>query len=173
MRNLKGEKRRPPRLLEWILKRFLQEDEAYEKLGDFEEAYREYLKAGGRFPAAVWYLLQIVKAVPSFLSNSFYGSTTMFKNHVTAAFRNLTRNKLYSFLNTIGLAVGFAAFLMIFLYVSFELSYDRFHKNADRIFTVISKDQAVTPAPLAPALMEEFPEVEAATRLCGISIAWS
>ena len=54
---------------------------------------------------------------------------------------------------------------MISLYVLFELSYDRCHENADRIYKVISGDSGVTPVPLAPALMQEFSEVEAATRL--------
>ena len=165
MRNLRGEKLRPPRALEWILKRFLQRDEVYEKLGDFEESYREYLQERGWLAAAAWYLTQIIKAVPSFVSNSYYGSITMFRNYFIAAYRNLTRNKTYSFLNVMGLAVGIAAFLMISLYVLFELSYDRYHQNADRIFKVIAGDQAVTPSPLASALMDEFPEVEAATRL--------
>ena len=160
-------KRRPPKILEWTLERFLQTEEVYEKLGDFEEAYREFFMDRGRFPAAAWYIIQIIKAVPSFLSNSYNGSLTMFKNYFTAAFRNLTRNKTYSLLNILGLAIGIAAFLMISIHVSFELSYDRYHENADRIFTVISSDQAVTPVPLAPALMEEFPEVESATRLQG------
>ena len=92
----------------------------------------------------------------------------MFKNYLTSAFRNLTRNKTYSFLNIMGLAVGIAAFLMISIYVWFELSYDRFHENADRIFAVMQGDQAVTPVPLAPALMRDFPEVEAATRFQGL-----
>ncbi|UCE39063.1 MAG: ABC transporter permease, partial [Thermoplasmata archaeon] len=165
MRNLTDEKLRPPRALEWILKRFLQRDEVYEKLGDFEESYREYLLERGSLAAAAWYLIQIIKAVPSFVSNSCYGSITMFRNYLTASYRNLTRNKTYSFLNVMGLAVGIAAFLMISLYVLFELSYDRYHQNADRIFKVIAGDQAVTPVPLAPALMDEFPEVETATRL--------
>jgi len=160
-------KLRPPRVLEWILERFLREDEVYEKLGDFEEAYSELLQDRGRLYAAAWYLIQIIKAIPSFVSNFYYGSITMFKNYLTAAFRNLTRNKTYSLLNILGLAVGIAAFLMISLYVLFELSYDRFHENSDRIFKVISGDQAVTPVPLAPALMEEFPEVEAATHFQG------
>jgi len=165
MKSRRNEKLKPPRVLEWILERFLREDEVYEKLGDFEEAYSELLQDRGRLSAAAWYLIQIIKAVPSFASNSYYGSITMFKSYLTAAFRNLTRNKTYSFLNIMGLAVGIAAFLMISLYVSFEISYDRYHENADRIFTVISGDQAVTPVPLAPALMQEFPEVETATRL--------
>jgi putative ABC transport system permease protein len=162
------EKLRPPRVLEWILERFLRKDEVYEKLGDFEEAYRELLQDRGRLSATAWYLIQIIKAVPSFASNSYYGSISMFKNYLTAAFRNLTRNKTYSLLNILGLAVGIAAFLMISLYVSFELSYDRYHENADRIFTVIAGDQAVTPVPLAPALMQEFHEVETVTRLQGL-----
>ncbi|UCE41412.1 MAG: ABC transporter permease, partial [Candidatus Aminicenantes bacterium] len=128
MRNFADEKRKPPRLLEWILRQFLQREEAYEKLGDFEEAYREFLRDRGRFAAAAWYLIQVIKAVPSFVSNSYYGSITMFKNYLTAAFRNLTRNKTYSLLNILGLAVGIAAFLMISLYVLFELSYDRYHE---------------------------------------------
>jgi putative ABC transport system permease protein len=165
MRNMPDEKRKPPRSLEWLLKRFLQRDEVYEKLGDFEEAYREFLRDSGRFRASVWYLIQIIKAVPSFISNSYYGSITMFKNYLTAAFRNLTRNRTYSFLNILGLSVGIAAFLMISLYVLFELRYDRYHENADRIFKVISGDQAVTPFPLAPALMREFPEVATTTQL--------
>jgi putative ABC transport system permease protein len=165
MRNFRDEKRKPPRILEWILERCLRQEEVYEKLGDFEEAYREWHQDRGRFSASALYFIQIIKAVPSFVCNSYLGSITMFKNYLTAAFRNLTRNKTYSFLNILGLAIGIAAFLMISLYVLFELSYDRYHENADRIFKVIAGDEGCTPAPLAPALMQEFPEVETATRL--------
>jgi len=168
MKKRRSENRKPARVLEWILARFLREDEAYEKLGDFEEAYREFLADRGPLSAAGWYLVQIVRAVPAFASNFYFGSITMFKNYFTAAVRNLTRKKTYSVLNILGLAVGIAAFLMISIYVSFELSYDRFHENAERIFTVVSGGQAVTPVPLAPALMQEFPEVEVATRFQGL-----
>lgn len=163
-----GKKRTPPKTLVWILERLSRRNETYEKLGDFEEAYREFLMDKGRFSAAAWYLIQIIKAMPSFVSNSYYGSETMFKNYLTAAIRNLTRNKIYSLLNILGLAIGIAAFLMISIYVSFELSYDRFHEKTDRIFAVMQGDQAVTPVPLAPALMQEFPEVEVATRFQGL-----
>jgi len=168
MKNPRDFRRKPPKILEWILERFLREEEVYEKLGDFEESYRELLQDRGQLSAAAWYLVQILKAVPAFASNFYFGSMTMFKNYLTSAIRNLTRKKTYSVLNIMGLAVGIAAFLMISLYVSFELSYDRFHENADRIFTVVSGDQAVTPVPLAPALMQEFPEVEVATRFKGL-----
>ena len=58
----------------------------------------------------------------------------MFKNFITLAFRNLLKRKLYSFINIFGLAIGVAVCLVILKYVDFELSYDRYHKNADRIF---------------------------------------
>jgi len=59
----------------------------------------------------------------------------MFKNYLKIAWRNLLNQKLYSLINIIGLAVGLAVCLMIMLYVVHESNYDRFHKNAGRIFT--------------------------------------
>ncbi|MBN1272304.1 MAG: ABC transporter permease [Candidatus Aminicenantes bacterium] len=158
-------KLKPPKTLEWIFSRFLRPEETYEKLGDFEECFREISREKGRMFASAWYGFQIFKAVPSFVSQFFFGSISMFKNYLIAAVRNLNRNKTYSFLNVLGLSVGMAAFIMIGLYVYFELTFDRYHKNADRIYQVVSGEQAVTPAPLAQALMREFPEVERTTHL--------
>ena len=58
----------------------------------------------------------------------------MLKNYIKIAWRSLTKQKLYSLINISGLAVGLAVCMMIMLYVAHEMSYDRFHKNADRIF---------------------------------------
>jgi len=58
----------------------------------------------------------------------------MIKNYIKIAWRSLTKQKLYSLINISGLAVGLAVCMMIMLYVAHEMSYDRFHKNADRIF---------------------------------------
>jgi len=58
----------------------------------------------------------------------------MIKNYFEIAWRNLKRNKLYSFINIGGLSVGIAICMLIMLYVAHEMSFDRFHKNADRIF---------------------------------------
>ena len=99
----------------------------------------------------------------------------MFKNYLTIALRNIVRNKTYSFINISGLAVGMAACLLILLYVEHELSYDRFHEKSSQIYRVVYQSPghfymgrdhvAVTSAPLAPALMNEFPEVIHATRI--------
>ena len=84
----------------------------------------------------------------------------MFKNYLKIAWRNLKRYKGYSFINTAGLVVGMAAFILIMLFLRYELSFDRHHENADRIYRI-----ARTPLPLASALMEECPEVVSAARI--------
>src|SRR6185312_3831415 len=60
----------------------------------------------------------------------------MFRNYLKTAFRNLQRNKVYSFINIIGLSMGLACAMLIILYVKDELSYDRFHKQADQIYNI-------------------------------------
>src|SRR5437773_1590620 len=97
----------------------------------------------------------------------------MFKNYFTIALRNLWRHKVFSFINILGLAVGMSACFLIFLYVSFETSYDNFHTKADRIYRVVTDtktpsetiSQGVTTTPIAINLKKDFPEVEDAVRL--------
>ena len=97
----------------------------------------------------------------------------MFKNYFKTAWRNLQRNKIYAAINIGGIAVGLAAFWLITLYVSDELSYDRSFKNADRICRVVqhaswqggSTNLAITSAPFATAFKITFPEVEDAARI--------
>jgi putative ABC transport system permease protein len=62
----------------------------------------------------------------------------MYKNYFKTAIRNLLRNKIYSFINIAGLSLGLASCLLIFLYSKDELSYDRFHKNKENIFRIVS-----------------------------------
>ena len=60
----------------------------------------------------------------------------MFKNYVLIGLRNTLKHKGYSFLNILGLAIGIACCILIFLYVRDELSYDKYHRNSDRIYRV-------------------------------------
>ena len=62
----------------------------------------------------------------------------MFKNYLKIALRNLWKHRAFSFINIMGLTVGMTACFLIFLYVRFELSYDAFHTNADRIVRVVA-----------------------------------
>lgn len=96
----------------------------------------------------------------------------MLKTNLLLAFRNFYKSKFYTTINVIGLTAGVTACLVIFLYIKFELSYDRFHANADRIVRMEwdlklgethDHKAAVTP-PFAGAMVRDFPEVEAAAR---------
>lgn len=96
----------------------------------------------------------------------------MIKNYFKITFRNLLRNKGYSFINIFGLAVGLASCIIILLYVTHELSYDKHYENSDRIYRVASKVDfsgnymqfASAPAPMGPTLNQDYPEVEAMVR---------
>ena len=96
----------------------------------------------------------------------------MLINYVKVVLRGLLRHKGYAFINIGGLAIGMACCIVILLHVRDELGYDRHHKQADRIYRLVTEtrtnDQtraAVTaPLPLAPALLQDFPEVTQATR---------
>ena len=97
----------------------------------------------------------------------------MIGNFLINSYRNLWRNKLHTILNILGLATGITCFILILLFVKYELSYDRFNVNADRIYRIAVNGmlgnteihQTGTPPPLPAAMYQEFPEVESVTRL--------
>jgi len=97
----------------------------------------------------------------------------MIKNYLKVAWRNLKKNKIFSFINVFGLAIGLTCCMLISLYLYNELSYDSYHKNVDRLYqlgTIFVKEgkeerMANTPAPMAKAMQMEFPEIERSTRL--------
>ncbi len=83
----------------------------------------------------------------------------MIKNYLKIAWRNLIRHKEYTTINTMGLGVGLAACIIIGLWVSYELSYDTYHQNSDRIYRVLSGSSAATQPPLASALKNDHPDL--------------
>lgn len=97
----------------------------------------------------------------------------MIKNYVKTAFRSLLKNKIFTAINVLGLALGLATCLLIVFYVLDELSYDRYNDKYERIYRVntdlkvgaTETSFAITPAPAADALLKEFPEVENSMRL--------
>ena len=92
----------------------------------------------------------------------------MFRNYLKTAFRNLGKNKLYSGINIIGLTAGLAACLLIGVFISHELSYDKFNVNADRIARVTMEygnagtvsTTATTGTKVGPQFKRTFPSVE-------------
>ena len=99
----------------------------------------------------------------------------MFKNHLKIAYRYFVGHKLFSFINIFGLAIGIATCTIISLWVQRELSYDRFHKNAHRIYRIereLFRDNAYSRWPITggaykQALIDDFPEIENAVRFWG------
>ncbi len=98
----------------------------------------------------------------------------MLKNYIKIAFRNIFRNKIYSFTNILGLSVGMACTVLILLWVQYQLSYDRFFPNADRLCRVVDTEKypngeesifSMNPPALAPALVNEYPDIVNAARL--------
>ena len=108
----------------------------------------------------------------------------MWKNYFKIAYRNLLKKKVYSFINILGLGVGMACCVLIFLFVQDELSYDNYHEKGDRIYRLthgyrspdgVMEGEEAAPfwvwhnAPVGPALKEEFPEVEKIVQFSGRS----
>jgi len=97
----------------------------------------------------------------------------MIKNYFIIAYRNLIKNKVFSFVNLLGFTLGFVAFIFIALYVVDELSYDRFHKQAAHIYRLTEhviddkgeRHNAKAATRLAPAAIENFAAVKEAVRL--------
>ncbi|MEQ9424699.1 MAG: FtsX-like permease family protein [Cyclobacteriaceae bacterium] len=96
----------------------------------------------------------------------------MVKNYLKIAYRNLLRNKLYSVINILGLAVGLAATILVAVYVLDEISYDQFHQKKDKIYRLSFTEQrqddlfkyAKIPFPSKEVLMEGIPEIKSYTR---------
>ncbi|MBU8891582.1 MAG: ABC transporter permease [Bacteroidales bacterium] len=97
----------------------------------------------------------------------------MFRNYLKIAFRNISRNKVFSFINIFGLAIGLTVSIIILVYVKHELSYDKFHDNYSNIYRLgISQAQgeniefiAITSPAMGPDLSKELPEIKKFVRI--------
>src|ERR1043166_4168320 len=97
----------------------------------------------------------------------------MLTSYVRLALRNLMRNKMYSFINIFGLALGITCCLLLSLYIWDEISYDKHHKRASDLYRIITNFQSEslvdkvgsTSPPIAMTIKDEVPEVEAAVRI--------
>ena len=142
-------------------------------LGDLEEEFEYLIEESGCRHARCWYRRQVIKSIPFFFDHIIYGSFAMLKNYIKIALRNIKRQKIYSVITLSGLILGLGVFIMFALIPEFLSSFDTFHEKADRIYSVVQVFQggregeqhsAITPAPLSPTLLSEFPEIEDVTR---------
>ncbi|MDX1672153.1 MAG: ABC transporter permease, partial [Balneolaceae bacterium] len=145
-------------------------------LGDLEEEFRD---TRSRKPIRAYLDLyfHILTALPLFMKQTVLWSLVMLKNYLTVTWRNLTKSKVFSFINILGLSVSMAVCLLIILFIIDQKSYDRFHEQADRIYRVTTnynsphnnqfEDYATAPAVLAEPLQNQFPGIEKVSRIRG------
>lgn len=141
--------------------------------GDLREVFDRQVAKGGAVKARLLFSIQVLRLfrpgiIRKFRNQSSNSPSPMFRNYVIASVRSLMRNKGFSALNIVGLAVGLATFSLISFFVYAELSFDRYHKNADRIFRIVEDlrteneklYQSVSSPPMGPHFLKDFPEVE-------------
>jgi ABC-type antimicrobial peptide transport system permease subunit len=143
---------KPPAWLDSIVNCFLPSELYEELLGDLHEQFAFQTQELGEQKARWIYFFEVLRFCrPYFLkrrfnspsdihySTSYTYSPAMIRNYFKIAFRNLLKHKGYSFINIFGLATGMAVAMLIGLWVWDELSYDKYHKNYDRIAKVMQR----------------------------------
>jgi ABC-type antimicrobial peptide transport system permease subunit len=167
----------PPRLPEWIVTGLAWNDDRGSIRENLREEYAYVKTSRGKKPADLWYWGQMIRSLFPSLRFFIYWRLVMFKNTLKLVLRNLVKHKGYSLINIAGLAVGLACFILISLWLGFEISYDRFHENKDDLYQVIGENRlpngdlhffSQTPAALAQALQAERPEIRHISR----SLEW-
>lgn len=161
------------RFLRWFCPDHLRE----EIEGDLLQRYDRDVQAKGKRYASgkLWWNAVRYLRPGIWLRNRYSGIETpfMLRNHFILAWRHLTRARLYTSFHVAGLAIGFVSFILILQYVVFELSYDRFQRNHERIYRVayekhdgrkLLNSSAGTFFGVGNLLRDEFPEVEEVVR---------
>lgn len=160
------------KLLHWLCK-----DELLEEIeGDLQEQFRIEFEKGGRRKALLWYWYHTLHFLRPFaLKKPAFNltRTIMTLNHFKVAFRRLRKNKVHTAINVFGLSLGLTAFTLILLFVRDETNYDTFHQDADKVLRLgVSLNiggqvynEASIQFPAAPALMDEFPDIQNVVRV--------
>jgi predicted permease len=174
----------PPRWAVKLLERTCPPRDREEVQGDLLELYGHWTQLYGEAVARRKYVLNVLGLLPSFANKKRFSlypkplHTDMLRNYFTVAVRTMMRQKAFSCINIIGLALGMACSLLVLLWVKDELSYDQFHVNGKQIYRVMAtlpwdgnQTIGLTPGPLAEALQKEFPEITHAVKMTDWDLA--
>jgi putative ABC transport system permease protein len=161
-------KSKPPKIVKWLLNLFFHDGKNQTANGDFEEIYNEIRKEKGLLYAKLWCWLQVFISIFPFIKGKIYWSLVMFKSYLKISFRNLVRQKGYSFINISGLAIGMACCLLLLAYIFSELSYDKYHEKSDRVYRLCSDFKIAgnnlnipkSSAKIVDVLKQNYPEIE-------------
>ena len=166
----------PPKWGLKLLDFFLRPDYSDEIQGDITEAYHWRMQEYGSSKAKLIFLWEVLKSLrPTNLKTLYHFSlnTMIFRNYLKIAFRTLLKRKSTSFINILGLSMGVATFIFIFLYTNQILSFDDHHTNKERIF--MAYKERITPdgtqetfdtwVPLKDKLLATYQQVKSAARV--------
>ena len=169
----------PPKYATRFLRWFCREDHLEEIEGNLIELFDKRAENAQKQANRLFYWEVLLHFRPEYI-RSLKGiqqliTYAMFKNYFKIAWRSMLKQKLYTSINIGGLSVGLTCFMLIFLYLRHELSYDRFFEKPDQIYRAFQRMEgnnymgseywAYTTVGLAPTLREEFPEVSTATTI--------
>ncbi|MEO9872496.1 ABC transporter permease [Ekhidna sp.] len=164
-----------PKWAKRLLEFFLRSDYSDEILGDITEAYHWRIAEEGKTKAKFKLILEVIVSLRPTNLKSFYHlslNTMIIRNYLKIAFRTLLKRKSTSFINILGLSIGVASFIFIYLYTHQIFTFDDHHTNKDRIF--LAYKERITPdgiqptydtwMPLKDRLKNDYQQVEYATR---------
>lgn len=156
----------------WLISKLTDTEMSQTIMEDMEYRFIQDGREKGFLFAAIHHVFHLMITITPLLFDNFLGGIFMFNNYIKIIIRNFIRQKLFSIINIIGLSVGLGCIILITLWIYDELSYDNFHDKVDRIYRVVDNFQrssgfqglAVSSAPFAPLLKQEFPEIEESGR---------
>jgi len=178
---MKGQHPHPPRLAERLLLRFLKEELAEEVMGDLDEKFYSIVEKHSVKKARKNYWYQVFKYVRPFALKKSKIHTShqlmLYTHYLKISWRALLRNKVYSGIKIGGFAIGIAACILISLFVSHELSYDKHYAESDRLFRVansyslndVSDKWTNLQGPFKEVLETHIPEIDQISRV----VLWS
>ncbi len=171
----------PPRLADRFFQWYCCERLSETILGDLHEHFYEYIEKKGPWKARVLYWMNVLRFINRHTlkrerhpNQHFHSNNSaMIRNYILIALRRLRKNKVYASINIFGLAIGLASCLVIFFYVTKELTFDTFHEKSEQIYRVTNHFErssgsifwARTPPALAPGIRNNIPGIDKVTRL--------
>ncbi len=162
---------KPPRIALWILKQLIPDYDRNFIIEELIKDYNYFCENKSRYKSNLWFWMQLLKSLSPLFSDMLIRSSSMFKNYLKTGYRNFARQKLTSAINVTGLSLGLACSILIMLFIRDEKSFDRFHKNADKIYSVINQDNyfdytyRYVPNGLGSTMEEFYEEIKYAVRL--------
>ena len=165
----------PPRWAVRLLGTLSRQTDKDSMLHDLEVEFADRIKTHGFKRAVTWYRWQTVRAIPEILFIATAWKLMMLHNYIKITLRTIRRYKAFSFIHIAGLSLGIACSILVLLYITDELSFDRFHENKDRIVRITSEREIRNewyfspnaPWPTGKVLKDQFPEIEDYTIVTG------